>query len=233
MLINLIISLPLATCLLLPSNFINPIISISNLFLAKKGKESLEKINLEPNLTRKIIHISTAPSFMTTWKFYNEINSKNWASFVPIFATFYMLSKKGDLAKIISRSGNENEILKGQILYTIVLSIITYFYWIDDPIGIIAMIQLAVGDGFADIIGRNFGNNKWKHNSKKSIEGTIGFFITSSIFTQLFVNYYFDYNFDFSKIIVLSLIASLIETFSEIDDNISVPISVIMFNLFL
>ena len=95
------------------------------------------------------------------------------------------------------------------------------------------MIQLAIGDGFADIIGRKFGRIKWPHNNKKSIEGTLGFFVTSLISTQLLVNNFYSYDYDFNKIIIISLISSLVETISTIDDNISIPLSVLLVNYFL
>lgn len=214
----------------IPPQLINPLLSGSQLILAKKGKEHLEDLKLNANTTRKIIHISTAPTFISTWGLYNQFDAKLWATSVPLFASLFLLYKGDELAEIISRSGNSKEIFKGPLLYTSILTILTYYYWIDNPIGIIAMMQLAIGDGFADIVGRKFGKIKWPHSKKKSIEGTIGFFITSVLFTELIINNFYHYNFDFSKIIIISLISSLVETFSNIDDNISIPLSVILVN---
>ena len=89
------------------------------------------------------------------------------------------------------------------------------------------MLQLAIGDDFADIIGRKFGKTKWAHINKKSVEGTVGYFITSLIGTHLIVNNFYHYDYDINKILLFSFISSLIETFSEIDDNLSIPMSII------
>ena len=231
-LLLILLSFTVINCFI-PPQLINPLLSGSQLVIAKKGKEHLEDLRLNANTTRKIIHISTAPAFISTWGLYNQYDAKLWATSVPLFASFFLLYKGDELAEIISRSGNSKEIFKGPLLYTSILTILTYYYWIDNPIGIIAMIQLAIGDGFADIIGRKFGKIKWPYNNKKSIEGTLGFFITSIISTQLLVNNFYHYDFDFNKIIIISLVSSLVETFSNIDDNISIPLSVLLVNYLL
>lgn len=40
-------------------------------------------------------------------------------------------------------------------------------------------VQLAVGDGFADLVGRRFGKHKWRKGGQKSIEGTIAFAVSA------------------------------------------------------
>jgi phytol kinase len=211
----------------IPPILVNPLISSSQLIIGKKSKELLESAEINANFTRKIIHISTAPTFISTWNFYNNFNPKLWATLVPIFTSLFLIYKGDKLTTIISRSGDSKEILKGPLIYTLVLSYLTYTYWLNNPIGIIAMTQLSIGDGFADIIGRNFGKTKWPHSNKKSVEGTLGYFLTSLIGTQILVNNYYNYDYDFNKIIIISLISSLVETFSEVDDNISIPLSVL------
>lgn len=211
-----------------PTNIINPILSGSQLATAKIGKNILQNSNLNSNTTRKIIHISTAPSFISTWGLYQDNHHPEfWAASVPIVASLYLVNKKDNISDIISRTGDSMEIFKGPLIYTSILSGITLTYWKDNPIGMIAMLQLAIGDGFADIIGRKFGKTKWPHSNKKSVEGTVGYFITSLIGTQLMVNNFYHYDYDINKILLFSFISSLIETFSEIDDNLSIPMSII------
>lgn len=40
-------------------------------------------------------------------------------------------------------------------------------------------MQLAVGDGMADLIGRTYGRHKWRPDGEKSVEGTVAFAISS------------------------------------------------------
>ena len=47
------------------------------------------------------------------------------------------------------------------------------------------------------------------------------------------VNNFFHFDYDIYKILLFSFIHFLIETFSEIDDNISIPISIIVLDVIL
>ena len=205
---------------------INPVITGSELTFAYtvgKSFHYVKNLNLNSNVTRKIVHVSSAPLFISTWSLYNDYNPNFWASLVPLSASLYIGSNSENLTSILSRSGNKDEIFKGPLIYTLVLTFLTYTNWLDTPNGVIAMTQLAVGDGFSDLIGRKYGKTKWIHNRKKSIEGSLGFLGTSLISTILFLNYF---NFDYSleKIFIISLICSLIESLPKIDDNLSVPL---------
>jgi dolichol kinase len=53
-----------------------------------------------------------------------------------------------------SRSGSKTEALGGPLIYTTVLFLCTLLFFRDSPIGVVAMTQMAAGDGIADIIGR-------------------------------------------------------------------------------
>ena len=95
------------------------------------------------------------------------------------------------------------------------------------------MTQLAVGDGFSDLIGRRIGKTKWIYNKNKSVEGSLAFFLSSFISTNMILyylnnilNYSFHYN--IIDISVISIICSLIETISIINDNISIPLFAIL-----
>ena len=215
----------------------NPVLASSSLVVGKKYISTLSKININPNLSRKIIHISCAPFFIMTWPLYNKFFPQYWGSSVPFISSIYLIFKKNNLKKAISRSGNSNELLKGPLIYTIILTYITFYYWLHNIIGILTMLQLSVGDGFADIIGRKYGKHKWFFNNKKSVEGTIGFCL-SSFFSSLFFIHLLDYfgiyfKINIYKLFLLSIFSSLIELIPYIDDNISIPLCIIVFNKFL
>ena len=94
------------------------------------------------------------------------------------------------------------------------------------------MSQLSFGDGFADILGRKYGKTKWIYNKNKSLEGTLGFFLSSYIGTNLMVNLFSEIE-NTHNIFLISLICSFIETIPFIDDNISIPMTVFLISNYL
>ena len=99
---------------------------------------------------------------------YNDNYPQFWASSVPLATSLYLITKKSFVSSVISRSGNTSEVLKGPLLYTFILSIMTLYYWTDNPIGLITMSQLSFGDGFADLVGRRYGKTKGIYNKMTS-----------------------------------------------------------------
>ena len=207
----------------------NPILAGTSLAIGKKYISTLSKSNINTNLTRKIIHITCAPAFISTWTLYNDFFTRYWAALVPFISSFYLIYKRNNLKDSISRSGKSNELLKGPLIYTLILTYLTYKYWLFNEIGIISMLQLSIGDGFADIIGRKYGKHKWFFNKKKSIEGTIGFCFTSFFGCLLFFKIFHNYSINIFKLFIISLSCSIVELIPFVDDNISVPLFTILF----
>tara|TARA_B100000242_G_scaffold42208_1_gene25194 strand:- start:77 stop:811 length:735 start_codon:yes stop_codon:yes gene_type:complete len=221
---------------------INPIITSSELIttysLGKLAKDNIPMYALNSNITRKLIHVTSAPTFVSTWGLYNDNNPNSWASLVPLSASIYIALNSEKLISLLSRKGTKKEIFKGPLAYTLILTFITYFSWMNTPNGIVSIMQLAIGDGFSDIVGRAIGETKWKHNNKKSIEGSIAFLVTSffsSVYMIEFFNLVYKTNYEYSLInlLIISLSCSLIETVPDIDDNISVPITSIVLSKLL
>ena len=214
-------------------NIPDPLLSVTNLAATKFISGKLNSIDLDKKISRKILHITSAPSFIYTWQFYD---SKIWASIVPATMLLLLITKNETLSRIISRSGDNNELGKGPALYTLILLLITLGYWKNDPIGMISMNQLAIGDGFAEIIGRKYGKTKW-FGGNKSVEGTIAFFMTSSVFTYISLNIYNlsenGNSYNITDIILISFFCSMAELVSNVDDNITIPLTAILVNYFL
>jgi len=84
---------------------------------------------------------------------------------------------RSELIQAVSRTGNRGEALGGPLLYSVVLLVGTVFFFRESSVGIVAMSQMAAGDGFADIVGRRFGTVKWPFAPNKSIAGSIGFVV--------------------------------------------------------
>lgn len=154
-------------------------------------------------VTRKIVHIFVGPVFILTWPLYTgEWQSRYIAAIVPIlFVLLFFAIGKGILKNeafvaSMSRSGQASELLKGTLYYAILVVVVTllWFYVPVDgiasatPNALIVMGCLAGGDGFADVIGRKYGKHKYgTAGSQKSVEGSIGMFVGSVLFSLVLV----------------------------------------------
>lgn len=140
--------------------------------LASKGR-------LPSTLSRKLIHTGSAPLFLICWPLFSEAPSARVAACaVPLLqvvrlvraglssgqssgAAAHSSAEGGDdvgaqpeaaLVAAVSRSGERSEALGGPLLYTLVLLSATAFGW-RSPVAAVAICQMAVGDGVADIFG--------------------------------------------------------------------------------
>ena len=81
---------------------------------------------------------------------------------------------------------------------------------------IAGIFVLALGDGFSGLVGHYLGKRKLFYNSKKSLEGTIAFFVASFL-GLLFIA-------DFSKALIISLVCAIFESLPlKLDDNFYIP----------
>ena len=83
---------------------------------------------------------------------------------------------------------------------------------------------LALGDGFSTLIGRS-GNMRIFYNKNKTFEGSIAFFIVSSIASYIFIG---------TAGIALSLICSIAESIDwGVDDNFVIPLTCLLFYMLI
>jgi dolichol kinase len=81
---------------------------------------------------------------------------------------------------------------------------------------------LAFGDGIATLVGRS-GTVRLFYNPNKTVEGTVAFFIASSVAAYIFIG---------SAGIALSLLCSLAESVDwGVDDNFIIPLTCLLFYL--
>ncbi|MCW1296534.1 MAG: hypothetical protein OH319_02535 [Candidatus Parvarchaeota archaeon] len=84
-------------------------------------------------------------------------------------------------------------------------------------IALASIAILSVGDTFSGLIGFFYGKNKVPLNSKKTIEGSIAFFITALIAASFFV--------EFKLAFFGALIGTIVEVLPIEDDNLPIPIA--------
>jgi dolichol kinase len=115
---------------------------------------------------------------------------------------------------------------RGALLFGIgVLLILSFVYLRNSDFALAMLAIFATGDAFSTIIGRKYGKNKLLWNSRKSWEGMLAFFVTSSVASFPFIGF---------AGIFFSAILALVETLDiHIDDNLLIPIvCVVLFQLF-
>jgi phytol kinase len=144
---------------------------------------------------RKIVHIGTGIVYMLCWPLFpaDEPSARLWAASVPLLITMKFaaigcgLLRDEKTVQSMSRTGDPRELLRGPLSYGIVFIACTVRYWLDSPVGIVALVCLCVGDGFADIVGRRFGAIKLPWSPRKSYAGSIAFAVSSLIGATVFV----------------------------------------------
>ena len=199
-------------------------------------------------LSRKLIHIGSAPLFVLAWRFYGQSPSAAVAAaLVPAFNVVKIVSaaRRAETAKgrglessetefvdAVSRTGDPREVLGGPLLYTCVLFLCTLVGFRSTP-AVVALSQMAVGDGLADVAGRRFGkNNKWFCNADKSYAGSLAFVAGATVASLGLLAWLGLVDSPFSPDLVgrvglVSLacaVAEVLPALAWADDNLSVPV---------
>lgn len=215
-------------------------------FFTKLAKDDI----IDPKLCRKLIHTVSAPAFVVVLPLFSSADwgTRMTASFLPALqflrlglsglqrkavSTDVKDSKKDfNLADAVSRSGKREEALGGPMIYVSVLFISLLAFFRDSPIGVVAIAQMAVGDGLADIFGRKWGKQKWFFDRNKSYVGTaafiIGAFVASCALLQWLVFtgcLSFDVVGHVTQLLLISVVCALVELVPGLDDNITVPLA--------
>ena len=145
------------------------------------------------------------------------------------------------LVKAVSRTGDSREALGGPMLYTYVLLASALFGW-HSVIPLIAICQMAVGDGMADIVGRRIGRTKWPFAfaERKSVEGSLAF--AGSAFVACLGTLKLFYLAGMTTLTVasaapallaISILCAIVELLPLGDDNITVPLAAALLSALL
>ncbi len=203
---------------------------------------------ISQKVSRKIIHIGTGPIFVLCWLFFPVSPASRFvAAIIPLLITaqFFLIGigviKDKASVEAMSRNGDPKEILRGPLFYGIVFVLLTILFWTDSPIGIIALMILCGGDGFADIVGRRVSSTKLIWSPNKSIAGTLAMFFGGTIFSLLIIFIFsqrgllgINIQDIYPKIILMNLVATIVESLPLPDwDNITVSLTVVLLGLIL
>jgi len=204
---------------------------------------------LSTTVTRKFIHIVAAPIYIFMWALYSGDSSSRYISLIVpgLFAVQFVLIglgiiKNEPFVATMSRSGDPRELLRGTLYYAIMMMVAAIFFFISLPLGddqspvaVVAIMALAFGDGFADIVGRTMGKMKFKVFSEKSVPGTLAMLIASLVGSFLGLALF---GFDLGEFAVITIVACIVATIVEAvspkeTDNFTIPIAVILVFQFL
>ncbi|GJQ10080.1 hypothetical protein GpartN1_g1871.t1 [Galdieria partita] len=198
---------------------------------------------IERTISRKIVHMTCTPLFVLTWPLFTDLSGSRWvACIVPLLMGFRLwIAGKGwsgdTISKIVSRKGSTEEALKGPLYYVIVTFLVTLFLWKDSPLGIVALMQLCLGDGFAEVIGRRWGKSlTWPFCRDKSVIGTFAFSIAGFLASYFALVYFKSVGTKFLgagelsifSLLVVTLTCSAVELVNFLDDNFSVPFMAVL-----
>lgn len=194
-------------------------------------------------LSRKLIHITSAPLFLLCWPLYSDSAAARCVAALPPLANALRLLNTGlgktenpDAVQAISREGGRKELLQGPLYYVLVLLAATVLGWRSSLASYVSICLMAGGDGLADIVGRRFGTVKLPWNPNKSWAGSLAMFLggfaMSTAFAWLFG--YAGYlpplaSEFFIRLAGVCLVTTAIESVPTsrwwpLDDNVSVPL---------
>eukprot|EP00752_Nemacystus_decipiens_P002317 g2191.t1 len=209
---------------------------------------------MKPQVSRKVVHTTAAPLFMVLWPFFTDRPcAKFFAAAVPLMQSARLAAagmsgdpenddaSSNELVKAISRSGKASETLGGPLKYSLAMGLITALEWRTSVVGIIAVLQMAVGDGMADLVGRQFGKHKWRRGGEKSVEGSLAFASGSFLVSMAMIQWFHRFGMLSIKpaeaaasTAVVSLACAAVELLPPRlvgDDNISVPVTALVVDI--
>ncbi len=212
-----------------------------NDFLAHRGI-------ISSALSRKIIHIGTGPIFVLCWLLFTSAPSARFvAAIVPLGITlqFFMVGagiiKDKAAVDAMARNGDRREILRGPLYYGIVFVVLTLTFWLDSPVGIIALMVLCGGDGFGDVIGKRITSRALPWSPRKTWAGSLAVLVGGFVFSLLVLTVFIQFGvFDLRlgellpRLLLISVVCAAVESLPVRDlDNLTVPLVAVALGLLL
>ena len=181
---------------------------------------------------RQFVHI-----FLFIFAFFLKYLSQWQVFFILLFFLVFVLVLLPQLkAKSYFYREAEKKYSAGAVLYFLVLMVLVLVFPL--PIVAVSWAILALGDGMATLIGRNFRVKELQWNRKKSYAGTIAFVVFGTLGAVILLRWMLP-EFGFNSALSLSLktviVAAIVESLPwRVNDNISVPIaSAVVLNFLL
>jgi len=201
--------------------------------IASKLREKIGYTNIT-DLSRKFIHVCAGcyilfwPLFdVTHWSWRLNVLVPSVMSVKLVYKGFILCDPNDVDVKTMSRSSSPSELLFGPLQFTLFMIYCgtTKFMTIE---GALLMASLGIGDGIAPIIGRYYGNIKYRFpfSGTKSLEGSIFGVLLGSIFGSYFFIYMLGLPMiSYDHLIKVGIISMIAEATAPGNcDNIFVPL---------
>jgi len=179
------------------------------------------KRNVHGELSRKFVHV-TVGTYVAFWPFY-----LSWHQIELLSIAFFLVVALSKYLKLFQAIHSVQRPTWGEICFAIsvgLIALITHNKWIYAA----AIIQMALADGLAAIIGMRYGSNQNYRilNHTKSIIGTFTFFIVSIIVLICF-SIFSGIHLGWDRIVITSAVGSILENIAIYGlDNLLVPLAV-------
>jgi phytol kinase len=191
----------------------------------------VERQKISNSTARKAIHLWMGGLIVFWFLFSTQYAQLLFIIPIAIFISIMLsaLYKRGPHTKIIKfvKMDNLYEIIYGPLIFMTMFIVFTIIAF-RSIAGVAALCAVVFGDGVAPIAGKYACNHY--HNGKKSVEGSLAFFIASLISTFVFVSLLLPGGFTvrISKITVLASVAgAVVEGITPGNfDNLAIPIAV-------
>ena len=180
--------------------------------------------------TRKVIHIGVG---MLSWALPFLFTEPTLFIVACLgFMVINLLDWRYGLIKSMASSNRAN---LGTVYFPLAAAVVVYIFWDTPPLMVAALMPLTWGDGLAPVVGKLYGRRQYRvHNSIRTIEGSIGFFIAGFFFTWLALWVMPGFPIvtplqAFAPALVIMLVTTLIEAFSIWGlDNLTITAAAIL-----
>lgn len=131
--------------------------------------------------TRKVIHIGVG---MMSWGLHILFDTP-WF-FVIACAAFMVINLLDWRYGFFAAMASSDRSNLGTVYFPLAAAIVAILFWEQPPLMVAALMPLTWGDGMAPVVGKAYGRNRYAvHTSTRTLEGSLGFFVGSFIFTWL------------------------------------------------
>lgn len=164
------------------NNWLGLLILFLYVFTIIGSAEALRRWRNYPiDFTRKVIHIGVG---MMSWVLHLFFDTP-WF-FVAACAAFVVINlldwKYGFFASMASKDQSN----LGTVYFPIAAAAVALVFWEQPPLMVAALMPLTWGDGMAPVVGKAYGRNAYfVYNHKRTVEGSMGFFVAGFLFTWL------------------------------------------------
>ena len=186
--------------------------------------EILHRLQQDPELVRKVVHIGTGHVLLIAW----WLHIPTWLCIVA-GVTFSAIALASHYRNILPMLDDVGRKTYGVFYYALSITILVILLWENNPqYAVIGVMVMSWGDGMAALIGKRFGTHTFVHlGNKRSYEGSFAMFVTSLVVILGILGITHGIrSHDVGIAIPVAAIAALLEAYSPGGtDNLSVPLS--------